>query len=117
MEDRMRLQKLAEVFYAIYHGKYGLQMIRQNQEFIDQVRPSDVIRLVDMLIGNNIPMSGLKTGISKFLSVVYKPLLSFDNPVPAPGSLRCAYPPDRTRRAFRKHRGCRALPAAGGLSF
>jgi DUF438 domain-containing protein len=87
MEERIRLQKLAEVFYAIYHGRYGLQMIRQNEAWLNETTPSDIVRLVDMLVKNNIPMAGLKTGINKFLNVVHKQLLNRENPVPPPDSL------------------------------
>jgi uncharacterized protein len=87
MEERLRLQKLAEVFYAIYHGKYGLQIIRQNEAWLNETTPSDIIRLVDMLVRNNVPMAGLKTGINKFLNVVHKQLLSRENPLPAPDGL------------------------------
>lgn len=87
MDDKLRLQKLSEVFYAIYHGKYGKEIIRQNQSWLDQARPSDIIRLVDMLVQNNVPMAGLKTGISKFLSVIHKTLLSGEIHVPDHDSL------------------------------
>jgi uncharacterized protein len=87
MDERLRLQKLAEVFYAIYHGKYGLQIIRQNEDWLNETTSTDVIRLVDMLVRNNIPMAGLKTGINKFLNVVHKQLLSRENSIPAPESL------------------------------
>ncbi len=85
MEDKIRIQKLTEVFYAIYHGKYGLQLIRQNQEYIGQAKPEDIIRITDQLIRNNIPMAPLKTAINKFLNVVYKPLMALEPPVVAPG--------------------------------
>ena len=87
MEDKFRLQKLAEVFYAIYHGKYGLQIIRQNEVWLKETTPSDVVRLVDMLVKNNVPMAGLKTGINKFLNTVHKQLQLRENPVPAADSL------------------------------
>jgi len=87
MDEKLRIQKLSEVFYAIYHGKYGLQVIRQNQEYIEAVKPLDIIKLVDMLVRNNVPLPGLKTGISKFLGVVNKPLLSREIPVPGSGSV------------------------------
>jgi uncharacterized protein len=87
MEERLRLQKLAEVFYAIYHGKYGLQIIRQNEAWLNETTPSDVIRLVNMLVRNNVPMAGLKTGINKFLNVVHKQLLSRENRLASPDSL------------------------------
>ena len=87
MEDKLRLQKLAEVFYAVYHGKYGLQLIRQNDEWLRATTPADIIRLTDMLVKNNIPMAGLKTGINKFLNVVHKTLLGQEHPDPAPDSL------------------------------
>jgi len=90
MEDKLRIQKLTEVFYAIYYGRYGLQVIRQNQEFIGQVQPEDIIRITDKLVRNNLPMAALKTGISKFLNALYKPLASFDLPAPqADGLLNC----------------------------
>jgi DUF438 domain-containing protein len=87
MEERIRLQKLSEVFYAIYHGRYGLQMIRQNETWLNETTPSDIVRLVDMLMKNNVPMAGLKTGINKFLNVVHKQLLLRENPLPPPDSL------------------------------
>jgi uncharacterized protein len=87
MEERFRLQKLAEVFYAIYHGKYGLHIIRQNEASLNETTPSDIVRLVDMLIKNNIPMAGLKTGINKFLNVVHKQLQLRENPVLPPDGL------------------------------
>ena len=90
MDDRLQLQKLAEVFYAIYHGKYGLQIIRQNQEYIDRSKPADVIRLVDKLVKNGVPMAALKKGINKFLGILNKPLLNLDIHPPVPGSfLEC----------------------------
>jgi DUF438 domain-containing protein len=87
MDDKLRLQKLSEVFYAIYHGKYGQQIIRQNQAWLDQAKPTDVIRLVDMLVQNNVPMAGLKTGISKFINLIHKTLLSNEIQTPVPDSL------------------------------
>ncbi len=87
MEDKLRLQKLAEVFYALYHGKYGLQLIRQNDAWLRSVTPADIIRLTDMLVKNNLPMAGLKKAISKFLNVVHKTLLEQDHPEPLPDSL------------------------------
>jgi hypothetical protein len=87
MEDKLRLQKLAEVFYAVYHGKYGLQLIRQNDAWLQAVIPADIIRLTDMLVKNNIPMVGLKKGINKFLNVVHKTLRDQEHPDPSPGSL------------------------------
>ena len=87
MDEKLRIQKLAEVFYAVYHGKYGLQVINQNQEYIDQVQPSDIVRVVDMLVRNNIPMAGLRTGINKFLSILYKPLVSREIRLPSEGGL------------------------------
>lgn len=86
MDDRLHQQKLSEVFYAVYHGKYALQIIRQNQETIDRSKPADVIRLVDKLVKNGIPMAELKKGINKFLALLYKPLLAIKTPPPAPGS-------------------------------
>jgi uncharacterized protein len=86
MEDKLRLQKLAEVFYAIYHGRYGQQIIRQNQVWLDQAQPVDVIRLVDMLVQNNVPMAGLKTAVNKFLNVIHKTLLSIELQPPPPDS-------------------------------
>jgi uncharacterized protein len=86
MEDKLRLQKLAEVFYAIYHGRYGQQLIRQNQAWLDQAVPVDVIRLVDMLVQNNVPMTGLKPAVNKFLNVIQKRLLSIEIQPPSPDS-------------------------------
>jgi DUF438 domain-containing protein len=87
MEDKSRIQKLTEVFYAIYHGRYGLQLIRQNQEYIGLTEPEDIIRITDQLIRNNIPMAPLKTAINKFLNVVYKPLMALEQPAVAPGGV------------------------------
>lgn len=82
MDDRLHQQKLSEVFYAVYHGKYALQIIRQNQETIDRSKPADVIRLVDKLVKNGIPMAELKKGINKFLTLLYKPLRAINTPLP-----------------------------------
>jgi DUF438 domain-containing protein len=87
MDEKVRIQKLTEVFYAIYHGRYGLQLIRQNQEYIGQAKPEDIIRITDQLIRNNIPMAPLKTAVNKFLNVVYKPLMALEPPAVAPGGL------------------------------
>lgn len=87
MEDKLRIQKLTEIFYAIYYRRYALQVIRQNQTYIDQARPTDIIKIVDQLVRNNVPMAGLKTGINKFLNLLHKSLLSRDIPLPEAGSL------------------------------
>jgi hypothetical protein len=85
MDDKIRIQKLTEVFYAIYHGRYGLQLIRQNQEYIGQVQPDDIIRIIDQLVRNGIPLTGLKTAVNRFLNVVYKPLVALEPPVVTAG--------------------------------
>ena len=67
-----RINKLVELFKGIIHGDKPLNLVRENEELILEIIPSDVIDAVDQLVLLEIPIDELKKGINKVLNLLYK---------------------------------------------
>jgi len=81
-----RISRFTALYHAIADKKDASSAIRDNQELILSVTPADVIRAVDSLVKESIPVSELKTGINKFLNVLFRPLSEFSSQPPASDS-------------------------------
>jgi uncharacterized protein len=81
-----RVQKLMELYFAIMRRENAFASIKENQQVIESVIPSDIITLVDRLVNLDQPLEDLKTGINKLLNVVYKPIKNFPYSPPAESS-------------------------------
>lgn len=72
-----RIKALNEVFFAILNKKDVIYVIKQNQNFIDNTSPSDIVTFVHELVKQNIPQKELKTGINKFLNILHKVIKNY----------------------------------------
>lgn len=66
--------KLIAFSKAIIYGQDPASMVRENSALIDNITPSEVISLVDELVGMDIPLDELKSGINKILNLFYRNL-------------------------------------------
>jgi PAS domain S-box-containing protein len=67
-----RVEQLVELFQGILKGENPGETVKQNQKLIQTVVPSDVVYAVDILVQMKIPMDKLKTGINKWINLLYK---------------------------------------------
>ena len=72
-----RVDRLFHLFEAIRKGGNISALVRENQNFIDNCVPSDVISLVDRLVLEKIPMDEMKRGINKLLNLLYKTISEY----------------------------------------
>lgn len=73
---KVRVEKLETLFYGIVKGEKLGELVRENQLVIESCIPSDVISVVDKLVGSEIPMEDLKRGINKLLNLLHKTLMN-----------------------------------------
>ncbi|GAB4282333.1 MAG: DUF438 domain-containing protein [Marinilabiliales bacterium] len=81
-----RINKLIEVFHAIQQNKNAANIIKANQLYINNAIPSDIIKLVHSLANTNLPIDDLKTGINKFLNIMYKSIMNYPYIIPPKNS-------------------------------
>ncbi|MEA3443672.1 MAG: PAS domain-containing protein [Bacteroidota bacterium] len=81
-----RIERLLKLFYAILEKDAPGKAIKQNQDLIDQSLPSDIITLVDLLVKSKLPIDKLKTGVNKFLNVMYTSIKEYPYTKPADNS-------------------------------
>lgn len=87
-----KISRFTALYHAIADKKDAPTAIRDNQELILSVTPADVISVIDRLVRESLPIGELKTGINKFLNVLFRPLSEFSSPPPASGSfLDCCF--------------------------
>lgn len=67
-----RKKQLIELYDAIIEKRNAVQAIKQSETLLKNIVPSDIIMVVDTLVDRAIPMQDLKSGINKFLNVVYQ---------------------------------------------
>jgi DUF438 domain-containing protein len=72
-----RISKLVKLFAGIIDGEKPLGLVRENDNLIREIVPSDIIDAVDRLVLMEIPMDDLKTGINKVLNLLYKTIHEF----------------------------------------
>ena len=60
-----RIKQLVKLFEGILKGENLSLLVRENQELINSVVPSDVVYTVDRLMLMKIPMGKLKPGIKR----------------------------------------------------
>jgi hypothetical protein len=78
-----RIEKLLKISQLIIFKGDTHTFIKNNEEFIDQVIPSDFIVLFDETIKLGYPIEELKALTNKLLNVFHKTISSYNNP-PAP---------------------------------
>ena len=79
---KQKINDLQKLFYSILNKDDAANAIKINQSLIDQTSPSDIIILVDKLVGTDIPMDRLKTGINKFLNIAHTTLKNYPYTAP-----------------------------------
>lgn len=77
-----RIGHLVELFNGLLIGEHLPGLVKNKQQYIDEVNPSDVIALVDRLVLLDIPMPELKKSINKILNLFFTALNKFPKPVP-----------------------------------
>ena len=82
-----RIKGLLALFHSILKQDEPLNAIRQSEQLIREIIPSDIIFVVDELVKQEIPMEELKTGINKFLNQLHKAIKSYPGIQVKPGSL------------------------------
>ena len=82
-----RIKGLLALFHSILKQDEPLNAIRQSEQLISEIIPSDIIFVVDELVKQEIPMVELKTGINKFLNQLHKAIKSYPGIQVKPGSL------------------------------
>jgi len=65
---------------AILHGNEPHKAVQENEQLIENISPEQLIILVDELMGMDIPMETLKTGINKILNLFHTALKNFPDP-------------------------------------
>lgn len=78
-----RVEQLEILFTGILKGEKLGQLVRDNQNVIDNCIPSDVISVVDLLVLKEIPMEDLKKGINKLLNLLHKSISEYPYYPPA----------------------------------
>ncbi len=81
-----RVDGLYKLFISILEKNEAKKAIDKNRVLIDKSIPSDIIKLVDRLVKSNIKIGDLKTGINKFLNVMYKTIERYLYTKPKAGS-------------------------------
>ena len=82
-----RIKQLVKLFEGILKGENLSLLVRENQELINSVVPSDVVYTVDRLMLMKIPMGKLKPGINKFLNLLYKTISNYPYSPPGENNL------------------------------
>ena len=78
LSQQKRIGELRELFNAVTFRQGASEKIRElENSTIANVSPDDVVILVHQLVEENFPMEELKSGISKFLNVLYKSLMAY----------------------------------------
>lgn len=78
LSQQERIGELRELFNAVTFRQGASEKIRElENSVIANVSPDDVVILVHQLVEENFPMEELKSGISKFLNVLYKSLMAY----------------------------------------
>ncbi|MCK5765753.1 MAG: DUF438 domain-containing protein [Bacteroidales bacterium] len=72
---------LIDFSLKIIKGEKPAEAVKANQELIDSVNPMQVITLVDVLVGMNLPMPELKSGINKLLNLFFVALDNYPDAV------------------------------------
>ena len=72
---------LIDFSLKIIKGEKPAEAVKANKELIDGVNPMQVITLIDVLVGMNLPMPELKSGINKLLNLFFVALDNYPDAV------------------------------------
>jgi len=72
---------LIDFSLKIIKGEKPAEAVKDNKELIDGVDPMQVITLIDVLVGLNLPMPELKSGINKLLNLFFVALDNYPDAV------------------------------------
>ena len=72
-----KINKLLELSEIIINKNKPAEYVKANMDTIDAIMPSDVIRLVHLLVEKNYDMTELKKHVSKLLNLFYKALNNY----------------------------------------
>jgi DUF438 domain-containing protein len=75
-----RIHDLLLFVKGLINKEKGSELIKKYADAIDNVKPYDVIALVDKLMKEGIDIEDIKTGINKALNMLYKGLISLKIP-------------------------------------
>lgn len=71
------MNKLYNFCLSVINSEKVSELVKQNQNLIDKITPTDIIEVVDRLVLQDIKMSKLKTGINKFINLFYKSINNY----------------------------------------
>ena len=100
-----KLKQLRQLFNAVTFREGAAEKIKELQNTaIAQATPEDVVKLVHLLVEEDLPMEELKIGISKFLNVLYKTMMAHPYERPAEGTFfdTCIKNNDESQRRLAK---------------
>lgn len=72
-----KINKLLELSEIIINKNKPAEYVKANMDTIDAIMPSDVIRLIHLLVEKNYDMTDLKKHVSKLLNLFYKALNNY----------------------------------------
>ena len=85
--NEKKINKLLELSQVIINKQKPAEYVKANMDMIDAIMPSDVIRLVHLLVEKGYEMVDLKKHISKLLNLFYKALNNYPTAKPSDDDL------------------------------
>ncbi|MCK5847435.1 MAG: DUF438 domain-containing protein, partial [Bacteroidales bacterium] len=85
--NELKINKLLELSEVIINKQKPAEYVKANMDMIEAIMPSDVIRLVHLLVEKGYEMKDLKKHISKLLNLFYKALSVYPTPKPSEDDL------------------------------
>ena len=85
--NELKINKLLELSQVIINKQKPAEYVKANMDMIEAIMPSDVIRLVHLLVEEGYEMVDLKKHISKLINLFYKALNNYPTAKPSDDDL------------------------------